>query len=183
MGTYVVPDTSFFCQSEVLFDKADYHGILDVTWTQPIRLLIPIAVVAELDDLKEVRTAVRHRALVSLAVLDRVIRGSPQDPHTLRPPELRPVSGEYSAPTGDLTVEVLFDPPGHARLPIVDDEIIARAQAVEPLAGRRNPTDMRHESVVSGTLVGLKVVKARRKNQETELKTADEAESQTSKTS
>jgi hypothetical protein len=70
-ATYVVPDTSFFCHGEALFDKADYHGILDANWVnrlRPIRLLIPIAVVDELDDLKEARTAVRHRARVSLAI-------------------------------------------------------------------------------------------------------------------
>jgi hypothetical protein len=102
-ATYVVPDTSFFCHGEALFDKADYHGILDANWVnrlRPIRLLIPIAVVDELDDLKEARTAVRHRARVSLAILDRVITESPQEPHPLRLPELGEVSGEYEAPTG-----------------------------------------------------------------------------------
>ena len=64
------PETSFFCHGETLFDKADYHRILSeswVNWLRPIRVLIPIAVVDELDDLKEARTNVRHRALVSLA--------------------------------------------------------------------------------------------------------------------
>ena len=182
-ATYVVPDTSFFCHGEALFDKADYHGILDVSWTQSIRVLIPIAVVDELDNLKQAGT-VRHRALVSLAILDRVITGSPQDPHLLRPPELRQVSGDHQAPTGDLTVEVLFDPPGHARLPIMDDEIIARAQAVEPLAGR-HVTLLTCDTGQSfrARSVDLKVVKAPRRNQETELKAADKAESQTAKRS
>lgn len=62
-------------------------------------------------------------------LLDRVIAGSPQDPHMLGLPELRQVSGELHAPTGDLTK-------GQASLPIVDDEIIDRALAVQPLAGR-----------------------------------------------
>ena len=34
-------------------------------------------------------------------------------------------------------MELVFDPPGHIRLPINDDEIIDRALAVEPLAARR----------------------------------------------
>lgn len=37
----------------------------------------------------------------------------------------------------DVTMELLFDPPGHVRLPIDDDEIVDRALAVEPLAGRK----------------------------------------------
>lgn len=35
-----------------------------------------------------------------------------------------------------MTVELLFDPPGHRRLPINDDELVDRALAVQSLAGR-----------------------------------------------
>jgi hypothetical protein len=35
------------------------------------------------------------------------------------------------------TIEMIFDPPGHVRLPINDDEIIDRALAIEPLADRK----------------------------------------------
>lgn len=34
-------------------------------------------------------------------------------------------------------MELLFNPPGHVRLPINDDESVDRALAVEPLAGRK----------------------------------------------
>jgi hypothetical protein len=139
-------------------------------------------VVDELDELKEARTAVRHRALVSLAILDEVIAGSPQDPHLLRQPGLQRVNEAYQAPTGALTVEVLFDPPGHTRLPIADDEIIDRALAVQPLAGR--PVTLltcdTSQSFRARSL-GLNVVKAPRKNQKAELEAADKAESQTPK--
>ncbi|NHO83154.1 PIN domain-containing protein [Micromonospora sp. CMU55-4] len=177
LSTYVVPDTSFFCQGETLFDQADYHGILGINWRDPIRLLIPIAVVDELDELKEARTAVRHRARVSLAILDRVVTGSPQEPHELRPPALREVVDGLHAPTGDLTVEILFDPPGHIRLPVVDDEIIDRALGIQPLAGRQL-TLMTCDTNQSfrARSVGLRAVKARRKDQEAELKAAYSAE-------
>ncbi len=33
-------------------------------------------------------------------------------------------------------MEILYDPPGHVRLPINDDEIIDRALAAGPLAGK-----------------------------------------------
>ena len=36
---------------------------------------------------------------------------------------------------GEVTIEVLLDPPGHLRLPI-NDEIVARTGALEILAGR-----------------------------------------------
>ncbi|NES15066.1 MULTISPECIES: PIN domain-containing protein [Micromonospora] len=181
LATYVVPDTSFFCQGERLFDQADYHHILGINWRTPIRALIPIAVVDELDELKEARTAVRHRARVSLAILDRVVAGSPQDPHELRSPELRELAGGVQAPTGDLTIEILFDPPGHVRLPIIDDEIIDRALSIQPLAGREVAllTCDTNQSFRARS-VGLRAVKARRKDQETELKAAYEAEETTS---
>ncbi|MDW5322875.1 PIN domain-containing protein [Plantactinospora sp. KLBMP9567] len=179
LATYIVPDTSFFCQGERLFDQADYHGILDVNWREPIRLLIPVAVVDELDDLKEARTEVRHRARVSLAILDRVVSGSPQDPHELRPPELRQLSPGFQVPTGQLTVEILLDSPGHVRLPIVDDEIIDRALAVQPLAAREVIllTCDTNQSFRARS-VRLKAVKAPRKNQKAELEAAHKAEGQ-----
>jgi hypothetical protein len=52
----------------------------------------------------------------------------------LRPRE--PNQGVTAKPSGPVTAELLFDPPGHVRLPITDDEIIARALSVVPLAAR-----------------------------------------------
>lgn len=39
-------------------------------------------------------------------------------------------------PRGEITIELLFDPPGHIRLPINDDETIDRSVAIRPLADR-----------------------------------------------
>lgn len=39
-------------------------------------------------------------------------------------------------PRGRVTLEVFFDPPGHHRLPINDEEIIDRALAIQVEAGR-----------------------------------------------
>jgi hypothetical protein len=36
-------------------------------------------------------------------------------------------------PRGEITVEVIFDPPGHNRLPIEDDEIIDQLVIVQPM--------------------------------------------------
>lgn len=44
--------------------------------------------------------------------------------------------GTGGIPRGQVTIELDFDPPGHVRLPITDDEIIDRILAVQPLAGR-----------------------------------------------
>ena len=41
------------------------------------------------------------------------------------------------APLGDVWIELLFESPGHVRLPDSDDEIIDRALGAEPLANRK----------------------------------------------
>jgi hypothetical protein len=66
----------------------------------------------------------------------------------------------------------------------MDDEIIDRALAVQPLAGRQVTllTCDTNQSFRARS-VGLNVVKAPRKDQEAELEAAREAESQTSTTS
>jgi hypothetical protein len=72
----------------------------------------------------------------TLAVLDRVI-GSPPGPARLRPEDFSAL-GTGGLPAGEVTVtiEIVFDPPGHVRLRISDDEMISRIVAIEPLAGR-----------------------------------------------
>jgi hypothetical protein len=40
-------------------------------------------------------------------------------------------------PLGAISTELLFDPPGHERLPDPDDEIVDRALAVQNLSGQR----------------------------------------------
>ncbi len=55
----------------------------------------------------------------------------------LRPEDFSAIDNQTGGiPRGEMTVEIVFDPPGHARLPINDDEIIDRATAVQALAGR-----------------------------------------------
>ena len=47
------------------------------------------------------------------------------------------VPGPDGLTRSEVTIELVFDPPGHVRLPINDDEIIDRALAIEPLADRK----------------------------------------------
>ncbi|CAM5398712.1 hypothetical protein SVIOM74S_08926 [Streptomyces violarus] len=74
-----------------------------------------MVVVDELDRLKESRDRqVRWRAGYSLAVFNRDL--------------------ESNERLGRVKVEVLFDNPGHVRLPDEDDEIVDRALAVHTIA-------------------------------------------------
>lgn len=131
---FVILDTSVFLEHPAKLEELDLAPIIGVRG-EPIHVLVPIVVIDELDGLKQHRDRkVRWRAGYTLAVLDRVLQ-RPTAVARLR-------DGDFSAlssggiPRGEISVEVLFDPPGHVRLPINDDEIIDRALAVEPLAAR-----------------------------------------------
>jgi rRNA-processing protein FCF1 len=133
-GRFVVPDTSFYIEHPQKLDIADFAAELGARGDE-IHLLVPIVVVDELDGLKKHnRTHTRWRARHTLAVLDRVLADG-TGPARLRAADFSALE-DGGIPRGEITVEIVFDPPGHARLPINDDEIIDRILAFQPLAGR-----------------------------------------------
>ncbi|WP_327385800.1 PIN domain-containing protein [Streptomyces sp. NBC_01207] len=110
-----VLDTSFFIEHEVKLEEADFSKLLGVEGRLPVAVVVPMAVVDELDKLKESRNQhTRWRAGYSLAVLDRLLT--------------------EKVSLGPSKVEVLTDTPGHVRLPEADDEIVDRALAVYAMA-------------------------------------------------
>ena len=129
---FVVADTSFYIQHTHPLDHLDLATLL-ATRHEPVRLLVPIIVIDELDGLKQHSNA-RARARKTLRTLDRVL----EDP--TRPAPL--IGADWSTvddgglPRGPVTIEVVLDPIGHKRIPIADQELIDRAAAVEPLAAR-----------------------------------------------
>lgn len=135
-GMLTVLDTSFYITHPEKLEEADLAPLLGLR-DQPIRLVVPILVVDELDGLKRAGgSQTRWRAAYSLAVIDRVLKVC-SGPAMLRPADFSALAldtGEI--PRGEVSLEVLFDPPGHSRLPIADDEIVARALAVQGSAGR-----------------------------------------------
>ena len=135
LGDFVVPDSSFFIEHPEKLEDADFTSLVDVAGTR-IHILIPIVVVDELDGLKQSKDRhVRWRAGYTLAVLDRLFTRT-TGPVRLRAEDLSAV-GARDTGGGEVTIELLFDPPGHVRLPINDDEIIDRALAIQPLAARK----------------------------------------------
>ena len=133
-GAFAVPDTSVYIKHPEKLEEWDLRAILELR-EEPIHILVPILVVDELDGLKESKDSkIRWRAGYSLAVLDRLI-GDGTTVARLRAEDFsRLTSGEI--PRGEVTVELLLDPPGHVRLPINDDEIVDRAVAAQGLADR-----------------------------------------------
>jgi PIN domain len=156
---YVVPDTSLFIQHPQKVEELDLSEHLGLRG-QGVHLLVPIAVVDELDGLKQHGDKqVRWRARHTLQVLDQVLP-DPNGVGELRPAHFSPVFVGHGIPRGEVTVEIVTDPVGHARLPITDDEIIDRTLAFQVLAGQR-VTMITYDTGQStrARVAGLKVVK------------------------
>lgn len=129
----VVPDTSFYIHHP---DKLQDIDLGAVTYDRlaDFVVLMPMVIVDELDRLKESKDRhVRWRASYTLALLDRLFRKS-TGRELLREKPAEPDPDGW--PPREIRIELLFDPPGHARLPIADDEIIDRALSVQPLTGQ-----------------------------------------------
>ncbi len=131
--TFVVADTSVFMQHTDKLEDWDFHTLIGVRH-HAVHLLVPMLVVDQLDGLKQSRNESRWRAGYSLAVIERVV-SAPDTVGLLRAGDSSPLDSG-GMPSGAVTVEVVSDPPGHARLPIDDDEIIDRAVAVQLLAAK-----------------------------------------------
>ncbi|MFG2811735.1 PIN domain-containing protein [Streptomyces sp. NPDC048410] len=130
----VVADSSFYVHYPQKLADMD---LCDATGTNPdigVHLLVPLVVIDELDRLKEAgRPQPRWRARHTLAILDGVL--DKEGRGVLRPADLADTTG-LGAIRREVTVEVVFDPPGHVRLPNDDDEIVDRALAVQGVAGQ-----------------------------------------------
>lgn len=126
---YTVPDTSVYIEHESKLEDIDFHTLLPFPWKDKIvRVVVPVVVLDELDNLKRNGDAYRRwRAGYTLAVMEKAFTDE-RFPGLLRKATRKPDHGA-------VILELLFDPPGHARLPINDDEIIDRALAARSLAG------------------------------------------------
>lgn len=95
---------------------------------EPIGLIVPMVVIDELE--KQKRSSDKRlcgRAQVTLAVIERVARDNVAGFSGIDRGEI---------PSGETWLDVLFDLPGHVRLPINDDEIVDRALSVQILSGK-----------------------------------------------
>ncbi|MGV9385775.1 PIN domain-containing protein [Nonomuraea sp. NPDC003707] len=143
-GGFVVPDTTLFMQHPVDIESWDLVPYLNDPNEAPaidldnvdIHVVIPISVIDELDAQKNRGEAKpRGRARKTLAVLNRLFR-DPTSIATLREPGFPATDPDDKVRRGKISLEILFDDPGHVRLPTMDDEIIDRAVQVQAFRGR-----------------------------------------------
>ncbi|MFI9643737.1 PIN domain-containing protein [Micromonospora sp. NPDC051925] len=134
-GVFLVPDTCFFMNYPSKFNELDYWDLLDTGPMTQLHVVIPMPVIDELDGLKKSKIENRYRAGASLRIIQELFGDKPNEIQTLRGPELRPASNGHVFQTESVTAEILFDPPGHQRVEIMDDEIVRRAASIQPYAG------------------------------------------------
>jgi rRNA-processing protein FCF1 len=125
----LVPDTNIYLHQDVYFHELNWHEIAETS--DEVRLLIPMAVMRELDRAKRTpgskpvsftnKEAIRDRARLA----SKRIRTSFENPDSI--PEL----------ATKVTTELLMDPRGHRAIEDADSEIIDRALALQTMAGRR----------------------------------------------
>lgn len=134
VGAIALPDTTFYLHHPIKMEDWELAPFLGMR-EEPLVVLTPMVVIDELDRLKESKiNEVRWRAGYALAVIDRVV-GEKVEVGVLKPDNLVPEDGK-SKPRGVVELEILFDPAGHSRLPIEDDEIVDRGLAIQGVAER-----------------------------------------------
>lgn len=120
-GELVVLDTSAFIEG-TYFADADWQSMCGLGPRETARLIVPIIVIEELDDLKRNRNSrVSDRARSVLRKLWQL-----HEENSTAPVEL---------PGRRATVEVLLDSAWHVRRAVNDDEIIIRAAFVHTITG------------------------------------------------
>ncbi|MET7336014.1 PIN domain-containing protein [Nonomuraea sp. NPDC005650] len=130
-GPLVIADSNVYCHHQNRLDTWEVGQDAGALLSQDVHLILPLAVLDELDRQKDRGQGVAStNARETIKLLDNLLprgvvrqRGSaPENP---------------AFPRGAITIDLWPDPPGHVRLPRTDDEIIARAVAFQALAGRK----------------------------------------------
>lgn len=138
---YLVPDSSFYIQHPDKLEDTDFTTLLDLRTDRRVHLLIPAVVIDELDALKESKGRSRWRSGYTLAVLDRILNN--EGTGTLHSPSGSYAAGDYFS---GVSAEILFEQPGHVRLPLPDDEIVDRCVGANVLAGGQGVTLLTYDT-------------------------------------
>jgi hypothetical protein len=153
-GHPVVLDTSVLMEGEP-FLTFGWHTLVPALAGEPVRLIVPILVIGELDDLLHDRNGDRRqKARAATRELWQL--------HGARPTDPAPLPGQ-----ADVTIEVPLDSDWHQRRPNNDAEIIDQALQVHELTGKAvilASCDLR--MVYRAGAVGLPAVLMPRRNQD-----------------
>jgi hypothetical protein len=153
-GHPLVLDTSVLMEG-VPFLTFGWHALSPVLGGGPVRLIVPILVIEELDDLLHDRNGDRRqKARAATRELWQL--------HGARPTDPAPLPGQ-----ADVTIEVLLDGDWHQRRPNNDAEIIDQALQVHELTGKVTVlTSCDYRQLYRAAAVGLPAVLMPRRNQD-----------------
>ena len=137
-GRLVVAVTNVYLHHREPFHETDWHAAAGLQAGEPVRLVLPLVVVDELDDAKRADRSrkvsrdgdekLSSRARTTLRQMERLFA----DPGAGR---LSPRTGT-AEPARDVNVGLLLDPPGHRREERADNEIVRRSLVLQYLTGR-----------------------------------------------
>jgi hypothetical protein len=122
-GHPIVLDTSALMEGEP-FEAFDWHSLHASLVDLPVRLIVPILVIEELDDLLHNRSGERRQRA-------RSVTRSLLEVHQTNPTEPATLPGR-----SNVTIEVLLDGDWHQRRPNNDAEIIDQALVIRDLTAK-----------------------------------------------
>jgi PIN domain len=123
-GHRIVPETSVLMEADPAFIKFPWHTAHPEMATGQIRLIVPIIVVEQLDELLHNRDGERKRKARD------AVRALLSVHKTSKPTERAPLPGKP-----EVTLEIMVDEPWHKRLPVDDAEIIDQASRLHQITG------------------------------------------------
>jgi hypothetical protein len=131
-SSLVLVDSNFWIEHGDSFGAIDWHALITegvgpghAAPGEELRLVVPILAIDELDAMTH-KSNVRPKASGAARWLYSQLSGSTDRPATILPE----TSGR-----GKVTIQLVFDPPGHTRQPINDDELIERTIAFRNFLG------------------------------------------------
>lgn len=131
-ASLVLVDTNFWIEPSQGHAKIDWHDLIarstgpgHVVDDSELRIVVPILIIDELDGLTH-KAQIRPKAIGATKYLHGLLSGNTSGPVTITPEQ----SGR-----GAVTIQLVFDPYGHERHPINDDEIIERTIALRDFIG------------------------------------------------
>jgi len=131
-SSLVLVDSNFWIEQSDSFSSIDWHQLIadgdgpgHAASGEELRLVVPILGVDELDTMTH-KSSVRPKAAGAAKWLYSQLSGS-----TDRPATISPEIGGHGA----VTIQLVFDPPGHTRQSINDDELIERTIAFRNFLG------------------------------------------------
>jgi hypothetical protein len=124
-GRVLVLDTNVILHSTPSYEKLDWTGYLGAP---AVHLVVPLLVVDQLDTLKRNgKDRVRTDARRHLKQIEEILP-DPNERVNLKAPD---------GSTATTTLDVLMDPPDHARLTDTDSEVVRRAAYLRRMVGKQ----------------------------------------------